>query len=332
MNRDERIKFYDNLKFILILFVVIGHLAGCNTTQIKIFRSVYLFIYAFHMPLFLFVAGLFHRNKNVIPKALSYVSIGFLMKIVLFLEKFMLNGKTPVFSLLEDLDIPWYMFVLGIYLFITSKLKDINLKFLFWGTLVLACFAGYDADIGDYLYLSRAIVFYPCYILGVMLEPKNLVENTRKHYWKIAGIVILGVWGAVCLFEIDEAYVLRGLFTGRNSFSVNELFKEYGFLYRLLCYGITFLTGGAVICMVPKKEIPIITRCGSKTLQIYFWHWILILIIIKTGIGGGLVSTREGQILWLLLGLPICCILSLKPFGFPTQNIIEVCINVNETE
>lgn len=331
----ERIKFYDNLKFVLILLVVVGHLADCDTAQVKIFRSIYLFIYAFHMPLFFFAAGLFHRNKNVISKVLSYVMIGFLMKIILFMEKTMLNGKIAVFHLFEDADIPWYMFVLAIYLFVTYILRDINPRVLFFAVFVLACFAGYDNSIGDYLYFSRAIVFYPCYVLGVMLEPMTLVEETRKKYLKIASMIILGVWGCICLFCINDVYVLRGLFTGRNSFSSissNELFIKYGFLYRLLCYGITFLTSGAIFCMVPEKEIPIITRCGGRSLQIYFWHWLIVLIIIRTGIGRELVSTRGGQIIWLLLGVLIVYFLSLEPFAFPTRNIMDVCKNKVKNE
>ncbi len=325
MFKEKRIPLYDNLKFFLILLVIIGHLAGCDTTQVKIYRSTYLFIYAFHMPLFLFIAGLFHTNKNIISKILSYVTIGFLMKIILFIETSLLNGKISVFRVLEDADIPWYMFVLSIYLLITYLLKNINPYFLFFAAIILACFAGYDDGIGDYLYLSRAFVFYPCYLLGVILEPEKLVKNTRNKYLKFVSVIILGIWGIICLFGIDQAYILRGLFTGRNSFLTSELFTKYGLFYRLLCYGITFLTGGAVICIVPQKEIPFLTKCGSKSLQIYFWHWLLILLVLKTGIGKILVSTREGQIIWLLLGIPVIAVLSFKLFSFPTQNIIKLC-------
>ena len=325
MLKTKRIPFYDNLKFFLILLVVIGHLADCDTTQVKIFRSTYLFIYAFHMPLFLFAAGLFHKDKNIVSKILSYVTIGFLLKIILFMETSLLNGKISVFHIFEDMDIPWYMFVLSIYSLITYLLKDINHYFLFFAAIILACFAGYDDSIGDYLYLSRAFVFYPCYLLGVILEPEILVKNTRRNYLKFVSVIILCVWGIICLFNIDQAYILRGLFTGRNSFLASELFTKYGLLYRLLCYGITFLTGGAIICIVPQREIPFLTRCGGKSLQIYFWHWLLILLILKTGIGRILVSTREGQIIWLLFGIPIRTVLSFKLFSFPTQTIIRLC-------
>ena len=56
----ERIVLWDNLKFILITLVVIGHLADEFTAKSDVYKSVFLFIYTFHMPLFILISGLFH--------------------------------------------------------------------------------------------------------------------------------------------------------------------------------------------------------------------------------------------------------------------------------
>ena len=66
----ERIALWDNLKFILIILVVIGHLADEFTAKSDVYKSVFLFIYTFHMPLFIFISGLFHSEKNIVKRCI----------------------------------------------------------------------------------------------------------------------------------------------------------------------------------------------------------------------------------------------------------------------
>ena len=61
----ERLAYFDNLKGVLIILVVIGHLlepcARLGSEGLAGFR-VLDFIYMFHMPLFIFVTGLFSKG------------------------------------------------------------------------------------------------------------------------------------------------------------------------------------------------------------------------------------------------------------------------------
>ena len=156
--RNDRIFLYENVRFILIVLVVVGHAIDLNTAQSKVYKSLFLWIYSFHMPLFLFLSGLFHKNKNISAKVLGYICIGFLWKIVYFIEKMLIYGEAS-FSLLSDGGIPWYMFVLAIYIVVSYSLRNMNKRFLLLFSVMIACFVGYDTGIGDFLYLSRAVVF-----------------------------------------------------------------------------------------------------------------------------------------------------------------------------
>lgn len=57
----ERDVYFDNLKFILILLVVIGHFMEPFNAE-RTTQAVYQFIYSFHMPLFIFAAGYFSKS------------------------------------------------------------------------------------------------------------------------------------------------------------------------------------------------------------------------------------------------------------------------------
>ncbi len=52
-NREGRIIYIDALKGVAIFLVVLGHVV----TNREDFRRLYNFIYSFHMPLFMFLAG-----------------------------------------------------------------------------------------------------------------------------------------------------------------------------------------------------------------------------------------------------------------------------------
>lgn len=323
LTSDNRIPLFDNLKFLLIVFVVIGHFAELYASQSDDFRRIYLFIYAFHMPLFVFLSGLFHRNQGIVKKVVTYSFLGFLLKIVFFLESTLLYGKGS-FSMLSDGGIPWFMFALPICICISYLLRDVNKWFVLIFSLLLGCFSGYDASIGDYLYLSRVIVFYPFYVMGEMVGTDTVLQVRQSKPLKAASCLILITWGLLCLFKLDDLYALKALFSGRNPFSVNGLFTTWGFIYRIICYGISLLTGFSLICLVPNNRLPAITTFGSRTLQVYFWHWPVAYTLIKLNIPAILCATAGGKLVYLLLAVALSFILSFKLFEFPVRQVTDI--------
>ena len=152
---SNRIALWDNLKFILITLVVAGHFADEIMDYSSIYSSIFLFIYAFHMPLFIFISGYFHSDRNTMKKLLFYISLGFSYKIISFLVD-RINGYSQyTFNLLFDGGLSWFMFVLAIYTFALFLLRDQNKKFILISSIILACFVGYDKSIGtSYIYLE----------------------------------------------------------------------------------------------------------------------------------------------------------------------------------
>lgn len=327
--RNDRIFLYENVRFILIVLVVVGHAIDLNTAQSKVYKSLFLWIYSFHMPLFLFLSGLFHKNKNITAKVLGYICIGFLWKIVYFIEKMLIYGEAS-FSLLSDGGIPWYMFVLAIYIVVSYSLRNMNKRFLLLFSVMIACFVGYDTGIGDFLYLSRAVVFYPFFLLGEMINAETLAKAAENKRIKGMAFAVLAIWGVACLAGLDQLYFLRPLFTGRNPFSVNEIFNRWGCVFRMVCYIISVITGFSVIGIVPNRSVPAITLFGRRTLQVYFWHYFVITILDKLEVNDLLMATTGGRLIWILSAVFLAVVLSLKPFAFPTKNILKACKSCND--
>ena len=68
---EKRIFLFDNVKFLLIVLVVTGHFLLRYVDNYCHYRSLFLFIYSFHMPLFIFISGLFHKNAGIRKKVLT---------------------------------------------------------------------------------------------------------------------------------------------------------------------------------------------------------------------------------------------------------------------
>lgn len=64
----NRTAIWDNARFIMITLMVIGHFADVFCTESDLCRSIYLFIYAFHMPVLFFISGLFYKNERIVEK------------------------------------------------------------------------------------------------------------------------------------------------------------------------------------------------------------------------------------------------------------------------
>ena len=72
MAEKKRNAYFDNLKGILIFLVVLGHVLSSFAGEGSVARWLYLLIFSFHMPVFLFVSGYFAKPdpKTVIARLL----------------------------------------------------------------------------------------------------------------------------------------------------------------------------------------------------------------------------------------------------------------------
>lgn len=318
----DRIALWDNIKFLLILLVVVGHFVEAYVEKSHLFKSLFLFIYSFHMPLFIFVAGLFHKNARIKEKIISFFSIYLVYKIVTISTK-VAFGKSWSFDLLKEDASPWFMFAMMVYICLAYVLRNVtNKQFVLVLAIGLACLSGYDSSIGDFLVASRIIIFFPFYYLGTILQKEKLEQIAAKNKWKLIGLLIVFIWFGICYFKIDDIYILRHLFTGRNPF--NKTIRPIGWLVRLGCYFITALSGLGFVLMTPNKRLGIFTTAGARSLQIYFWHIVIRNILSYIGCLNKLVAMgASGKMLLLVIAAGVTLLCSAKPFANPTTFLMK---------
>lgn len=322
---NEHIALFDNVKGILIILVVIGHFIEPYVDDSHFFKSLFLFIYSFHMPLFIFVAGCFHKNEQVKERVIGFLSIYLAFKVVIAVSKAVCAQQFTISILSED-GSPWFMFAMAVFICAAYTLRDVNIKVVLFLTLTLSCCAGYDKTFGDFLVASRIIVFFPFYYAGKLFsrEMAKKLAGTRKY--KIFGCLVLLIWLVICYFQIDLLYILRHLFTGRNPY--NDTVRPLGWLFRSGCYVLSAVVGLSVIAAASTKKLGYLTTIGSRTLQIYFWHIPIRNILYHIGWMDKLMTVGTvGKLLLILSAMGIAFILSAKPFAQPTSYLIKISKN-----
>lgn len=323
---NKRISYWDNLKFLLILFVVMGHFIDPHTETNNYAKQIFLFIYCFHMPLFLFVSGVFYNSRNLRSKILFLVCTGFLLKILNLISNTLLRDMAPKISLLRDTSTPWYLFALAVFMLLRYLIRDKNKWFFLGFSVLMGCVSGYDSSVGDYLYLSRIIVFFPFYLAGSMVDRNQFTERIKCNYTAYLGAVsVLLLLFYFCHYRLGEVYIYRHLLTGRNPFT--ERIISYGFMARLGCYVVSTCVGLSFMILTPQKHLPLISEWGSNTLNVLFWHKFFFYALTRyTPFFDWYDQGFRGQFAYMLVAVVLTVIISaFKCFSFPLEYVRRQC-------
>ncbi|MBQ6830302.1 MAG: acyltransferase family protein [Clostridia bacterium] len=326
---ERRVALWDNVRFFLITTVVVGHFADEFTAQSDVCKSLFLFIYAFHMPLFIWISGHLHKNTRIREKCLFYISAGFLLKILLTVFRWII-GYSLSFSLLADGSLPWFFFALAAYTLIAYALRDKNKWFILILSVLIACFCGFDTTVSDWLYLSRVVIFFPFYWLGTMIDSELVLRAKRKKWVIVCSVAVMLIWAAVCAFSLNDVYVLRHLFTGRNPFSDNV--RAFGPFARLLAYAVSGLTSFALVMITPARNVKWLTKMGSRSIDVYVWHWPVFLIAYGFFHINDLFSLGMlGKASYFLVAVFLSILLSQGGFiSYPLETIRKFCYERKE--
>ena len=327
----QRVEKWDILKFFLMFFVVLGHIADCYTLEHESMRSLYLFIYSFHMPLFIFLSGLFSKNtvdNKRYSKMFGYLLMYVFAKILFSLYGILNTGKFSI-NLVETADLPWYMLAMFAFMLITTALRNIKPSYVLTISVLFALVVGYDVGIKDTFAVSRIIVFFPFFYLGYAIKPESLQKITDKKWVKILSVLVILLAVALVFRFSEKAYILRPMFTGRNPYLLLKEYENIGAFIRLFCYCVSAILGFAFIAVTPNKTpFGILAKFGSRTLAVYVLHYIVIYLLYNQlhikEIFESLFSGRGAGLMILPLALVLTIVLSLKPFSVPFNAIMKI--------
>lgn len=278
MKGSERSRdyFIDNLKAVLIIFVIIGHFS-MKYDWIPLVNRMCKWIYTFHMPCFVFVSGYLSKRVNKDGKLRSDKILSFFW-LYLFFE-LMLSvlrwsaGLGFSFHLFQASQAPWYLLSMAFWYLLIPFIERIKPFWVVAGSLAAGLAAGYVNIIGQNFSMSRNIVFLPFFVAGFYLSENSLKDFLNRKSFKIAGLLlVLGSIG-LYVFAVELLSPLLGLIYGGAAYSsISSLpSAAWGGVFRLLWYGAAVLLFAAVMQLTPRKKTWF-SFLGARTLQIYILH------------------------------------------------------------
>ena len=271
----KRYYLLDNLKVILIFFVVFGHVIEYYINDNSILMTLYIFIYIFHMPLFIFISGYVSKNfYKMKRKAIRNLLIPYIIFNMIWYTAVYIGTRRAMFSVLYPGWTLWYLlslFFWRITLKYLIKFKHILLLSFIAGVLV-----GLIPSIGSILSISRTIVFLPFFLLGYYTTEEHLEKiKSFKSEYAITGILV---------FLLIAIYIVKNdLFNYKflyNSYSYNALEVSLfeGTIFRIFLYFGAIIFSICVINLVPRKE-QFFSKIGKATMNIYVFHIYLVMLV-----------------------------------------------------
>lgn len=307
----ERDYLFDNYKAFLIIMVIIGHFIQPCYKNNSILYILKYFIYAFHMPAFIFVSGYFSKKDTSWQKAVQKVLIPYVAFQCIYYMYYTYGIKINVEWTLEYPKFSlWYLLALFVWKVITPYFKKIPYFFVI--SLVLGLAVGCLPITGTYLSISRIVVFYPFFLAGMLLE-RGKLERIRTYKNRIfcaasVGTFIVAIKPLVQLFDFRLSY-----FYGKESYERLGQNNPEGILVRIVCYAIGFFFTYAFAVLMIEKEV-IFSKFGSATISIYLFHGLLFKFLEHKTMILEAVNTVPEAIGLLVFCVSLAFVFSLAPF------------------
>ena len=302
---EQRNYRMDNIRFLLILCVLIGHFLELFKGEFT--SDLYKIIYSFHMPAFLFLTGYFaHFQPKKIILNLIYPYILFQIQYQLFdafiikkQQEVSLQFSTPYWLL-------WYLLV-TIYCYLLlpffDAVKPYSCVFMVCASVLLSLLAGYDTSIGYYGSLARFFSFLPFFLAG---HYYSRIKRKQRDYslWLILLLIVFLFLARY--YIIENPNITRKVLYASCSYEK----ASYTFLIKLFLMLIGFVWISFLLFIVPNKKVPLLSALGQHTLPVFLLHGFLVKLAGKYKIFR--YSESENLILALIFSVAIICI-----FGNP---------------
>ncbi|MEU5215949.1 acyltransferase family protein [Streptomyces sp. NPDC020807] len=311
---SRRDPYFDNAKYLTILLVGVGHLVPVVMVDSRATLALYLYVYVFHMPVFVLVSGYLSRSYTGRPDQLRRLLTGVALPYVVFEIAYTLLirwGKEPNYpvSLLHPSYVMWFLVALFVWR-VTSPFWSV-VRWPVAVSVVIAALAVATPDLGGALGLPRILQYLPFFVMGLRMRPEHF-RALRRTPVRIAAVVVLAV-ALVIAYQVAPRVSLNWIWRTR---SVQELDMELvpGLFWAGVLFLTAVLTTAAFLALVPGTH-RWFTVLGSGTICAYLLHDLMIKTGVYTGFfaGAAWLHTPLGRVVLVLSMLVVMTLLCTPP-------------------
>ena len=312
MKTQNRNYLIDNSKGLLIFLVVLGHSLEFIRKDYEVARLLYVFIYEFHMPVFVFISGYLSKNvekgrRNAVRNFLTpFLLFNIIWNLITLVGPLFLRGKftelpsEQAFSFFTPGWALWYIFAMFLWKILLPDL--LKFKNIFILSIIAGIFVKLSGEFGSYMALSRTITFAPFFLAGYYSSEEKLKrfrKFTRFNILnKVPSILILIIGVLIALIFVNYSNIADEFFWADRSYSNFNIKIFTGILLYIAVYIIGFAFVYVFINLIPDKPT-FLSKIGKNTLSVYFLHTYFIGSILGLT---SLMSSNYGKLLTLIVG------------------------------
>lgn len=308
--KNCRENYFDNLKLLLITLVVIGHTIEPLIDSHSNIKLLYVVIYSFHMPLFVFISGYFSKDINNEEKLFSKITNIFVPYVIFQLlyslfNIYVLKAENFKITLVYPYWITWYLLSLFIWNLILPYFCKVKYSIII--SLLISILCGYDTNIGYYLSLSRTITFFPYFLMGYFTEKHHITIIRQCIAKKYAVLTLLAIFPLLYLINNRINYKW---FYGSLSYSQLNSSVYPNYIIDITLYILAIIISICILALVPNKKF-FFTHLGSRSMTVYVFHGFIIKLLLKYNFFDYIESFKT-EIFIIILSFFIVIILSSK--------------------
>ncbi|GAA4579014.1 hypothetical protein GCM10023194_03480 [Planotetraspora phitsanulokensis] len=279
--KRPREPFLDNVKFVLIVLVATGH-SLVPTLAADSSRAAYLFVYVFHMPLFVIISGYLSRNfwnsstkttKLIDNFLIPYVvvEIGYAGLRTAFGHKFSISITDPAW-------LNWYLLALLLWRLSTPVWQRV--RFPLFIAVIIYVVAGMTDLSGDFS-IDRFFGLLPFFVLGLVIKP-GLFEFLARTWVRVLSVLVIAGAAAVAVYLVKNYSIKLGPIYYSHSYEDLHLVWWKGMALRMALLGAALTMSAAVLSLIPRSETWF-SDLGTRTLYCYLLHGIPVMIAKEMG-------------------------------------------------
>lgn len=266
-----RSNYFDNIKGVLIILVVLGHLLE-DFLNLGFIKYLYVLIFSFHIPLFVFCSGYFATNINLIKivKRLVFPYVVF-QTLYFFFNRYLLKNTGVTYNFTDPAWTLWYLLSFAFWGMLVQFIKKVDIKIILMA-FVIGLLVGFNNSIGSYLSLSRTFVFFPFFLLGFYCNKNKIdFDKFKKNKLLVAVVNLLSI------------LIILGLYIFLNKIDVMWLYSflsyqslNYNLIIRLGIYLVALILSAMIMIIIPNSKMYKITNIGINSMVVYLLHGFII--------------------------------------------------------
>jgi len=321
INEKERLFYLDNIKAILIILMVFGHLLilFLRDSGGELYQILWMFIYSFHMPVFFFVSGFVEQKRSGSGSRSTFnLFVYYLMMCAMVF--FIRNGAgiDTQFSFFYPPFAAWFLLVLFICKLFVPLVKDMKHAVLL--SIAISLTSGLFDDLGMFLSLQRAAAFAVFFMMGYFV-PANAVDkiiSLRPLLKSILALICFGSLALIAIYMAGQNITLEIYF---NKLPYNVYFDNQfvGLAARALFICTSMIGIVGLLLIVPQKK-NVFSYLGENSVSIYFFHTLLFYALMMDSLS----FVIENGIILLFVTIAYALIAGTKPFAFILNKIVSM--------